>query len=53
MKTINNINIDSDKIKNIVAKVCAKHRGFHNFRAWELGSNIVDNKPVFKIQSEK
>ena len=51
MKTIKNI--DSEKIKNIVAKVCAKHRGFHNFRAWELGSNIVDNKPVFKTQSEK
>ena len=53
MKTIKNINIDSATIKNIVAKVCAKHNNLHNFRAWELGSNIVDNKPVFEIQSEK
>lgn len=41
--------IDADKLANIVRKVCAKHNDLHNFRSWELGSNISDYKKPFKI----
>jgi hypothetical protein len=48
MKDKREIKISEEKIKDIVAKVCKKHNRLHNFRAWELGSNIVDDKKVFK-----
>jgi hypothetical protein len=48
MKDKKNI-INADKLANIVRKVCAKHNNFHNFRSWELGSNISDYKKPFKI----